>query len=111
MTQKYYGIKISTLLNAADTIEADLDYVCSLAESPDEDFPIADAVVYSYAVMALTQQLDYIMEDISKNPLSEDEEYVRMTAEEISKLNSYTEYSEEALLALEKICKISLKSN
>jgi hypothetical protein len=111
MSDRYYEMKISTLLNGADKLEADLEYLCALVEQPDKEFRIADAVVYARAVTAVTQQLDFIIEDLSRNELSEDEECVKLTHEEVISLTSYTENSEDALKLLEKICGISLQSN
>jgi hypothetical protein len=111
VSKEYYGLKLTTVINAADKLEDDLEYLCSLVEKPDQEFSIIDAVAYSHAVVALTQQLDFIIEEISANELSEDEEYVKLSGEEIMTLNSYTENSEAALKALEKICGISLQNN
>jgi len=97
--------------NAADKLEEDLEYLCSIVEQPDHEFPVIDAVAYSHAVIAISQQLDFIIEEISTNDLSEDEEYVKLSGEEIVTLNSYTENSETALKVLEKICGISLQNN
>ncbi len=111
MTTQQYGMKITTILNAADTLEDDLEYLCSLVEKPDEEFHIVDALVYAHAVIAVSHQLDFIIEEISTNELSEDEEYVKLSTEELMKLNSYTENSDAALKALEEICGISLQNN
>jgi len=111
MSGGQYEIKISTLLNGADKLEDDLEYLCSLVEQPDKEFHIADAVVYARAVTAVTQQLDFIIEDLSHNELSDDEECVKLSHEEVISLTSYTENSEDALKMLEEICGISLQSN
>lgn len=111
MTGTQYGMRITTILNAAEKLEGDLEYLCSLVEKPVDEFQIADAVVYAHAVMSLTQQLDFIVEDLSRNELTEDEESVKLTTEELMTLNSYTDNSEAALKALEKICGISLLNN
>ena len=111
MSKEYYGMKITTIINAADKLEEELEYLCSIVEQPDHEFPIIDAVAYSHAVIAISQQLDFIIEEISTNDLSEDEEYVKLSGEEIVTLNSYTENSETALKVLEKICGISLQNN
>ena len=47
VTKQKYGIKISTILNAAEKLTADLEYLCSIAESPDPEFPIMDALAYA----------------------------------------------------------------
>ena len=105
MTQ-YYGMRISTIIAAADKIVADLDYLCSLVESPDPEYYITDA-----AVAALSTQLEFILEDLADNDLTEDEEHVKLTEDEVWMLNSYTDSAEEAMKALEERCGISLQSN
>ena len=110
MTQQY-GIKVSTLLNAADKLSQDLEYLCSLVEDPDLEFPIKNAIAYAHAVMMLSNQLDFVLEDLSGRDLSEDEQYVKLSKEDIVTMNEYTESSEEALKELEKICAISLQNN
>jgi len=111
MKQEHFGIKISTLLYAADQVGSDLDYLCLVAEQPDEDFPIKDAIIYAAAIIALSNQLEFILEDLSENDLSPDEEYVKLSKDEVYSLNRYTDASEEAIRLLEEICGISLKSN
>ena len=111
MTKKYYGINIETLITASDKLASDLDYLCSLVELPDKEFHLSCALTYSHAVVAVSSQLDYILEEISQNILSDDEEYVKISQEEIDRLNSYTENSEASLMALEEICGISLENN
>jgi len=111
MSDQLYGIKITTLINAADKVADDLDYLCSLIERPDVEFPITDAVVYARAVIALTAQLDYISEDLAENELNEEEDCVTLSQTEVMTLHSHTEGSEFALKILEDICGISLKSN
>lgn len=110
MTQQY-GIKVSTLLNAADKLSQDLEYLCSLAENPDPEFRIKNAVAYSHAVMTLSIHLDFVLEDLSDRDLTEDEEYVKLTQEDVITMNEYTESSEEALKDLEDLCGISIQSN
>jgi hypothetical protein len=104
-------MRISTLLNAADKLGQDLEYLCSIAEHPDPDFPIVDAITYSQAVTALALQWSFILEDLAENELSDDEEYVKLTTEDIQLLNSYTEAAEEALKLLETTCGIYLQNN
>ena len=106
-----YAIKVATILNAAEQLTSDLDYLCSLVEKPDVEFPIANALAYAQAVTALSSQLDFILEDIAENELSKDGDCVKITKEDILTLNMYTENSEDALKLLEKTCGISLKSN
>ncbi len=111
MSKKYYGIRVETIATAADKLASDLDYLCSLVEQPDEEFNLTCAIAYSHAVVAVSSQLDYILDDISQNSLSDVEEYVKVSEEDIKVLNSYTENSEASLRALEEICGISLENN
>ena len=111
MSGQHYGIKITTMINAADKVANDLDYLCSLVEHPDLEFAINDAVVYAHAVMALTAQLEYISEDLSENELNEEEDCVKLSQAEVTALHSYTESSEAALKILEEVCGISLQNN
>jgi len=111
MSGQSYGIKITTMINAAEKLADDLDYLCSLVERPDAEFPIADAVVYANAVMALTAQLEFISEDLAENKLNDEEDCVTLSQEELITLTSYTDSAEEALGLLEDVCGISLQSN
>ena len=61
--KQYYGMKVATILNAADKLSADLDYLCSVAEQPDPEFPVVNALAYSHAVVALATQLDFMLEE------------------------------------------------
>jgi hypothetical protein len=108
---EHYGIKVGTILNAIDKLTGDLEYLCSLVEQPDPEFSLPNAVVYSRAVVALYNQLDFLIEDISENMLSKDEEHVRLSKEDIVMLTQYTENTEEALEMLEDLCGISLQNN
>lgn len=109
--KQYYGMKVSTLITAADKLTDDLEYLCSLIENPHEDFPIIDAVIYSTAIMSLSYQINFILEDLAERDLSEDEEYVKLSQEDVMTLTSYSDSSEDALGRLEDICGISLQSN
>jgi len=111
VTKGFYGIKIATILNAAERLTADLEYLSSLVERPDPEFLIKDAVVYSHALTALANQINFIVEDLSQNELSDDELYVKLSKEEVMMLNTYNNTTEEALAALEVICGISLQNN
>ena len=111
MSEESYGLKISTILNAVTKLTQDLDYLCSLVEQPDPEFPIRDAIVYTSAIGALANQLEFVLEDLAENDLNEDETHVRLSTEEIMMLHTYTESAEEALGLLEKRCGISLKNN
>jgi len=108
---EFYGVRVTTIMHAADTVSADLEYLCSLVEQPDPEFSIVDAVSYAGAVAALSHQLDFIVEDLSENDLSEDQEYVKLSKEDIIMLNSYTSSSEEAISRMEEVCGISLQNN
>ena len=108
MSEPRFGIKVTTMLNAADKLADDLDYLCSLVEHPDMEFPIADAVVYANAVMAITAQLEYISEDLAENELNDEEDCVTLTQEELVTLTSYNQSAEVALEILEDVCGISL---
>tara|TARA_B100000085_G_scaffold186806_1_gene170797 strand:+ start:300 stop:635 length:336 start_codon:yes stop_codon:yes gene_type:complete len=111
MTKQKYGIKISTILNAAEKLSADLEYLCSIAESPDPEFPITDALAYARAVSAVANHLDFVIEDLTENDLSENEEYVKLSQDDILLMSRLTEASEEAIKMLEETCGISLQNN
>ena len=111
MTQELFVIRVTTILRAADKLSGDLDYLCSLVEQPDPEFLVCDAVTYSCAVAALSNQLEFMTEELSQNDLSEDEEYVKLSTEEVMMLNAYTNNAEEALRRLEETCGISLQNN
>jgi len=111
MTKPRYGIKVSTILNAADKLSSDLEYLCSLVEKPDPEFIISDALIYARAVTALSNHVDFVLEDLAENDLSEDETYVKLSDEDIVMMNTYTEGTEDALEILEKVCGISLQNN
>ena len=111
MTKPSYGIKVSTILNATEQLSKDLDYLCSVVENPDPEFPVTNALAYARAVTAVSNQLDFFIEDLSENNLSEDEEYVKVSEEEVLMMNTFNEGTELALLVLEKVCGISLLKN
>jgi|ETNvirnome_2_130_1030620.scaffolds.fasta_scaffold03944_11 hypothetical protein len=111
VTQQFYGIKVTTILNAAEKLTADLEYLCSLVEQPDSEFPISDAIAYAGAVIALSSQLEFVTEDLAQNDLIEDETCVKLTKGEVVMLSEYTENTEDALAWLEKTCGISLQNN
>jgi len=111
VTKKFYGIKVSTILNAAESLNADLEYLCSIVEQPCEEFVVADALAYVRAVTALSNQLEFFIEDLAENDLSEDQEYVKVSEDQVLMMNTYTEGTDEALRILEETCKISLQSN
>lgn len=111
VTQQKYAIRITTIINATDTLTSDLEYLCSLVESPDPEFVMEDALSYAYALVAVSSHLEYLSEEISANELTEDEDYVTLSEEDIRLLNDYSTQTEAAILALEKTCGISLKNN
>ena len=111
MSDDHYGMKVATLVAAADRLTAQLDYLCALTQCPDPEWSLPDAVSYAYALVCLESQLEFLVEDLADNDLSEDELYVRLSKEEVYSLNRYTENSEEALRRLEERCGISLRNN
>ena len=104
-------MKVDTLVRAAELVSDDLEYLCSLVEQPDLEVIIVNAVAYSHAVMALSNQLDFLTEDLSDNELNETEEYVRLTKEDVYMLSTMTADSEDAMIRLEEECGLSLKNN
>ena len=111
MSKQYYGIKVTTILNATEKLTHDLDYLSSIVESPDPEFPVSNAIVYAQALIAVAQQLSFFVDDLIDNDLSEDQEYVKVSHEEVIMMTTYNEGTEEALLALEEVCGISLQNN
>tara|TARA_Y100001937_G_C6886724_1_gene227164 strand:- start:74 stop:409 length:336 start_codon:yes stop_codon:yes gene_type:complete len=111
VTKQRYGIKISTILNAAEKLSDDLDYLCSIAEAPDPEFPISDALAYARAISAIANHLDFVIEDLSGNDLSDDQEYVKLSEDDLLLMTTLTETSEEAIKILEKTCGIYLQNN
>tara|TARA_R110002060_G_scaffold31841_3_gene42466 strand:+ start:726 stop:1061 length:336 start_codon:yes stop_codon:yes gene_type:complete len=106
-----YGLKIATILNAADKLTADLEYLCSLVEQPDPEFPIEDAIVYATAITALSAHIDFVTEDLSTRELSENAAYVKLSKDDVMMWSTYSSDTEEAIKELEEICGISLQSN
>jgi hypothetical protein len=106
-----YGIKVTTILSAAESLTQDLEYLCSLIEKADPEFKIKNAIVYAHAVMTLSNHLDFVLEELTQRDLTPDEEMVKLTQEDIRAMNEYTEASDEALEDLEGLCGISLKNN
>ncbi len=106
-----YGIKVETILNATEKLTDDLEYLCSIIEKPDPEFKVKNAVVYAHAVMTLSTHLDFVLEDLTTRELTEDQDLVKLTQDDVIAMNEYTEASEEALENLEVLCGISLKNN
>jgi len=106
-----YAMKVTTILNVAESLTQDLDYLSSLVEKPDPEFLIKDAVVYARAITALSNQLQFILEDLPENDLTEDEDHVKLSEDEVFMLSSYSAETDEAMEDLEKICGISLRNN
>ena len=106
-----YGIKVSTILSATDSLTEDLEYLCSLVEKADPEFTIKNAIVYAHAVMTLSNHLEFVLEELTQRDLTPDEDMVKLSQEDIVAMNEYTEASEEALADLEALCGISLKNN
>jgi len=107
----HYGMKVCSLKQGISLVEEDLEYLCALIERPDPEFGITDAVAIATAITALAHQLDFMSHDISKNPLSEDGEFVKLSKEEVLMLTDLSEEAEDAVQRLEEVCKISLKNN
>ena len=61
--------------------------------------------------VSLSNQLDFLLEDLANNDLSEDEIYVKLSRDEVFMLDNYNTQTEEALKSLEEVCGISLQSN
>ena len=69
--KKQYAMRYNTLMNGIQIVGEDLDFLCSLAENPSDDYKIPDAVIYSAAVIALMNQLSYMSEELVNNKLTE----------------------------------------
>ena len=106
-----YGMKVTTILHATEQLSADLEYLCSLVEKPDPEFKIRNAIVYAHAVMTLSTHLDFVLEELTRRDLTEDEELVKLSEQDVIAMNDYTEASEEAMKDLEELCGISLQNN
>ena len=111
MRKPSYGIKVTTILNATEQLTADLEYLASIVENPDPEFPVVDALVYAEALTALSIQLDFFIEDLAEHTLSEDGEYVKLSEEELLMMSAYNDEAVQALLILEEVCGISLQNN
>ena len=109
-TKQLYSIRLSALLNGISLVGADLEFLCSLVEDPDEEYRIPDAVEYSGAVVALMNQLAYMSEEIAHNDLTEDGEFVQLSLKEVKVMNKLHEEAEEAIGRLRQ-CGISLEQN
>jgi len=110
MKKHKFGMPVASLLQGIEVTRKDLNFLCSLVELPDSEFPIPDAVEYSYAIVALTEQLTYMVDHISTNELTDDEDVIKVSKKELLKLTSLSEKVEEALGRL-RACGISLKPN
>jgi hypothetical protein len=108
--KKQYAMKLDELLTGVEVVGEDLDFLCSLAESPTEEYQIPDAVAYSLAVLALTNQLGFMTEQVANNKLSDDEQHVILTKEEVDTMNALYDEVEEALTRLRQ-CGISIQIN
>lgn len=106
-----YGIKVTTILHATEKLTEDLEYLCSLVEKPDPEFKIRNAIVYSHAIMTISNHLEFILEELQERDLTPEEDMVRLSEEDVIMMNEYTEASEEAQKDLEALCGISLQSN
>ncbi len=106
-----YGIKVTTILHATEKLTDDLEYLCSLVEKPDPEFQIKNAIVFSHAVMTLSNHLDFVLQELTNRDLTPGEDMVKLSQEDIMVMNEYTEATEDALEDLEILCGISLKNN
>jgi len=110
MKKQRYGMPVESLLMGIEVTRKDLDFLCSLVEAPDTEYPIPDAIDYSTAIVALNSQLRYMVDNISVKELTEDEELFKISQKELLKLTELSENVEKALERL-RACGISLKSN
>tara|TARA_R110002110_G_scaffold334549_4_gene545472 strand:- start:579 stop:908 length:330 start_codon:yes stop_codon:yes gene_type:complete len=108
--KKTFSMRLDTLLNGIEIVGEDLDFLCSLAEKPSEEYKIPDAVAYSAAVVAVMNQLTYMSQEIINNKLTEDGEHLILTMDEVELMNSLSDLVEEALEDLRE-CGISIKIN
>ncbi len=106
----YYEMKIASLDKGIEDATQDLEFLCSLIETPDREYHIPDAVEYSQAVVALFRQLDFMVEDLGATPLSNDQECVKLTRDQLLKLNSLSNEVDAALRRMRK-CGISVTNN
>lgn len=110
MKKQNYGMPVDSLIMGIEVTRKDLDFLCSLIEAPDTEYPIPDAIDYSNAIVALNTQLTYMVDNISTNELTEDEDVIKISQKELLKLTELSETVEKALERL-RSCGISLKSN
>tara|TARA_R100000995_G_scaffold84579_1_gene63741 strand:+ start:2369 stop:2701 length:333 start_codon:yes stop_codon:yes gene_type:complete len=110
MSAKTYGMNLDTLLFGIDKTERDLDFLCSLVELPDQEYRIPDAVEYSFAVVALSRQLEYMTIELSTNEVDEETNLVLLTKKQLTKLTNLSDNVEDALRRLRQ-CGISLEQN
>ena len=107
---KSYGIRVVTIDAAIDSLIGDLDYLCNIIEDPEAGYVVKDAVVYSIAVVAIMDHLDFA-ESLTNNEVSRDGNYIKLSEEELVMMSDYTHSTEAALKQLEEICGISIKTN
>ena len=108
--KKQFAMRYETLLNGIEIVGEDLDFLCSLAEHPSDEYKIPDAVAYAAAVVAVMNQLSYMSQEIINNKLTDDGEHLILTKEEIDRMNFLYDQVEEALEDLRE-CGISIKVN
>lgn len=108
--KKQFAMRYDTLLNGIEIVGEDLDFLCSLAESPSEDYQIPDAVAYSAAVIAVMNQLSYMSVELINNKLTEDGTHIILTKEEVDRMNFLSDEVEDSLMDLRE-CGISIKVN
>tara|TARA_R110000824_G_scaffold232068_2_gene419971 strand:+ start:3436 stop:3771 length:336 start_codon:yes stop_codon:yes gene_type:complete len=110
--KKHYAMRTAALVNGVAIVSADLEFLCSLIECPDKEYQIPDAVDYSIAVLALTNQLAFMTEMLASasDDLSDKDSVIELTKEEVEIMNSLDQDSEDGLETLRE-CGISIKSN
>ncbi len=108
--KKQFAMRYDTLMNGIEIVGEDLDFLCSLAENPSDEYKIPDAVAYSAAVIAVMNQLTYMSVELVNNKLTEDGEHIILSKEEVDRMNFLYDEVEEALIGLRE-CGISIKVN
>ena len=108
--KKTFAMRYDTLVSGIEIVGEDLDFLCSIAEHPSEEYKIPDAVAYSAAVIAVMNQLTYMSQELINNKLTEDGEHLILTMEEVGRMNFLYDEVEEALMELRE-CGISIKVN
>jgi len=106
-----YGLRVATIEVAIHQLSEDIEYLCSIIESPHPDFVVKDAVAYSLALASLLRHLSFAEDLAEKNEQSTDGVYIKVNNEELLMMQECTKESETTLLHLEETCGISLQKN